>query len=52
MVDIASKYNQPGVFTAFNGYEWTAAPKGNNLHRVVIFRDGPERVKRHAESTA
>jgi len=44
-VDIASKYNSPGAFTAFNGYEWTSAPTGNNLHRVVIFRDGPERVK-------
>jgi hypothetical protein len=45
LVDIASKYNQPGVFTAFNAYEWTSAPTGNNLHRNVIFRDGPERVK-------
>ncbi len=46
VVDIASEYNNPGVFTAFNGYEWTSAPgPGNNLHRVVIFRDGPDRVK-------
>ena len=45
VVDIASKYNQPGVFTAFNGYEYSPAPNGNNLHRVVIFRDGPDRVK-------
>ena len=45
VVDIASKYNAPGLFTAFNGYEWTSAPTGNNLHRNVIFRDGPERVK-------
>jgi hypothetical protein len=45
VVDIASKYDQPGAFTAFNGYEWTSAPTGNNLHRVVIFRDGPDRVK-------
>ncbi len=45
VVDIASEYNDPGVFTAFNGYEWTSAPGGNNLHRVVIFRDGPNRVK-------
>ncbi len=45
VVDIASKYNAPGLFTAFNGYEWTSAPIGNNLHRNVIFRDGPERVK-------
>jgi hypothetical protein len=46
VVDVASQYNEPGKFTAFNGYEWTSAPgPGNNLHRVVIFRDGPERVK-------
>jgi hypothetical protein len=45
VIDIASEYNAPGVFTAFNGYEWTSAPGGNNLHRVVIFRDGPNRVK-------
>ena len=46
LVDIASEYNEPGFFTALNGYEWTSAPEGNNLHRVVIFRDGPERVKK------
>jgi hypothetical protein len=45
VVDIASDYNQPGAFTAFNGYEWSSTVDGNNLHRVVIFRDGPERVK-------
>jgi len=41
---IATKYNEPGKFTAFNGFEWTSFPGGNNLHRVVIFRDGPDRV--------
>jgi hypothetical protein len=41
---IATKYNEPGKFTAFNGFEWTSAPGGDNLHRVVIFRDGPDRV--------
>ncbi|SDR63835.1 Protein of unknown function [Rhizobiales bacterium GAS113] len=42
---IATKYNEPGRFTAFNGFEWTSAPgPGNNLHRVVIFRDGAERA--------
>jgi hypothetical protein len=45
VVDIASRYNEPGAFTAFNGYEYTPAPNGNNLHRVVIFRDGPDRAK-------
>jgi hypothetical protein len=41
---IATKYNEPGKFTAFNGFEWTSTPGGDNLHRVVIFRDGPDRV--------
>ena len=33
------KFNQPGVFTALIGYEWTPAPTGDNLHRVVVFKD-------------
>ena len=41
---IADNYNEPGRFTALNAYEWTSTPGGNNLHRVVIFRDGPDRV--------
>jgi hypothetical protein len=40
----ADAYNQPGVFTAFIGYEWTTHPGGNNIHRVVIFRDGKDRA--------
>jgi hypothetical protein len=38
----ADKHNDPGVFTSFIGYEWTAMVRGNNLHRVVLFRDGPD----------
>jgi hypothetical protein len=45
VTSIATKYNDPGHFTAFNGFEWTSAPgPGNNLHRVVIFRDGAQRA--------
>ena len=42
--DIADRYNQPGAFTAFIGFEWTSMPNGRNLHRVVIFRDDKERA--------
>lgn len=40
----ADKYYQPGSFTTFHGFEWTPHPNGNNMHRVVIFRDGEERA--------
>ncbi len=40
----AEKYNQPGTFTAMIGYEWTSVPKGNNLHRNVMFRDGKDKA--------
>ena len=42
--DIVERYNQPGKFTAFMGFEYTLMPGGNNLHRVVMFRDGKERA--------
>jgi Protein of unknown function (DUF3604) len=40
----AEKYNAPGLFTALIGFEWTAMPNGNNLHRNVIFRDGKDKA--------
>jgi hypothetical protein len=44
IVDSAETYNQPGVFTALHGFEWSSSPDSNNLHRVVIFRDGADKV--------
>jgi len=38
-VDAAERYNEPGRFTAFIGYEWTSLVTGNNMHRVVVYRD-------------
>jgi len=42
----AEKYDNPGQFTALIGFEWTASPNGNNLHRNVIFRDGKDKADR------
>ncbi len=38
-VDAAESYNDPGKFTAFIGYEWTSLVTGNNMHRVVVYRN-------------
>ena len=40
----AEKYNDPGDFTAFIGFEWTSLVKGNNMHRVVVYRDDADKA--------
>ena len=45
VAETADRYNEPGKFTAFIGFEWSSIPDGNNLHRVVVFRDGADRAR-------
>jgi hypothetical protein len=46
-IDFADEYNEPGRFTALIGFEWTSiatTETPGNLHRVVVFKDGRDRV--------
>ncbi len=40
----ADEYNQPGIFSAFIGYEWSSGRGGGNMHRIVIFADDAKRA--------
>jgi hypothetical protein len=42
-VEAAERFDAPGHFTAFIGYEWTSLIRGNNMHRVVVYRDGGDK---------
>ncbi len=46
-IEFAEQFNDPGVFTAFIGFEWTSIATQEtpgNLHRVVMFKDGGEKA--------
>ncbi len=43
-VEKVETYNEPGRFTAMTGFEWTSSPQGDNLHRCVIYADGPDKT--------
>ncbi|MBW2697950.1 MAG: DUF3604 domain-containing protein, partial [Deltaproteobacteria bacterium] len=45
-VEKADSYDDPGRFTAMTGFEWSSTPDGDNLHRVVVFRDGADETRR------
>lgn len=46
IVAAAEAHYVPGAFTSFIGFEWSPAPGGSNLHRVLVFRDGAERARK------
>jgi len=43
-IDAAEAHNDPGKFTAIIGFEWSSFPTGDNLHRVVVYRDDKEKA--------
>lgn len=45
IIAAAEAHNDPGTFTAFIGFEYSPFPDGDNLHRVVLFRDSAEKTK-------
>ena len=45
IVDAADKFNQPGDFTTFVGWEWSPGTAGANLHRVIFTPQGGETAK-------
>lgn len=47
ITDMAEQHNEPGVFSALIGWEWSPLPGGSNLHRVVITDGDAESAQRY-----
>ncbi len=45
LVDAAERHYSPCAFTTFIGWEWGAAPGGDNVHRVVLMNKGAEQAR-------
>ncbi|KAF0183621.1 MAG: hypothetical protein FD163_2341 [Hyphomonadaceae bacterium] len=43
-LSVVDRYNDPGKYTVLAAFEFTSTPRGDNLHRIVMFRDSAERV--------
>lgn len=46
LLPVIDAYNDPGTFTTLAGFEWTFTPKGDNLHRIILFRDSAEKTRK------
>jgi hypothetical protein len=46
VIATAERYNEPGRFTTFAGFEWSARSETKRMiHRNVLFVDGPDRTR-------